>query len=127
MGSVPLNMPKLLLVSAIVQILGMLAAFFIDWDYSLLFALSGIICFLIFFLQYRNVTARHKHEENTKAVLSNLRKSDIFVRSLRELSNPRMAGANNHRVSNHGTGAQLMGALTENNKVANIIKKHLDN
>jgi hypothetical protein len=126
MGSVPINMPKLLLVSAIVQILGLLAAFFIDWDYSIMFALSGIICFFIFYLKYRNVTARHKHEEHTKAVLSNIRQSDNFVRSLKELSSPTMSGANNRSISNHGTGAQFMEALTENNRVANMIKKHID-
>jgi transcription elongation factor Elf1 len=126
MGSVPLNIPKLLMVSAIVQILGLLAAFFIDWDYSGLFALAGVICFLIFYLKYRNVTARSKYEEHTKAVLSNIRKSDIFVRSLKELSSPTMAGANNQRISSHGTGAQLMEAFTENNSVANMIKKHID-
>jgi hypothetical protein len=126
MGSVPLNMPKLLMVSAIVQILGLLAAFFIDWDYSGLFALAGVICFLIFYLKYRNITARHKHEVNTKAVLSNIRQSDNFVRSLKGLSNAIMSGANNHNVSNHGTGAQLVEALTENSSIANMIKKHID-
>jgi len=37
-----------------------------------------------------------------------------------------MAGANNQRISSHGTGAQIMDALTENNSIANMIKKHID-
>jgi hypothetical protein len=37
-----------------------------------------------------------------------------------------MSGANNHSVSNHGTGAQLVEALTENSSIANMIKKHID-
>ena len=47
MGSVPIHMPKLIGISAFVEVLGILAMVFTDFDYNWLFLLSGIIYFLI--------------------------------------------------------------------------------
>ena len=49
MGSVPIHMPKLIGISAFVEVLGILAMVFIDFDYNWLFLLSGIIYFLIIY------------------------------------------------------------------------------
>ena len=47
MGSVPIHMPKLIGISILVEILGMLAMRYSDFDYNWLFLLSGIIYFII--------------------------------------------------------------------------------
>ena len=54
MGSVPIYMPKLFGISALVEVLGILAMMFLDFDYNWLFLLSGFIYFIIMFTRYRN-------------------------------------------------------------------------
>ncbi|MCL2114586.1 MAG: TFIIB-type zinc ribbon-containing protein [Methanobrevibacter sp.] len=103
MGSVPLHMPKLLGVSAIVELIGIIIALiFSDSDYSWIFALAGIVYFAYVYFTYRNTHARHYHEKVTKATMENLKKSDIFVQKLTGLTNSKMNGANNTNVSNKG-------------------------
>ena len=115
MGSVPIHMPKLLLVSFIVELLG----FFIfinlsDFDYNWLFLLIGFVYFFIMYGRYRNSSARHKYETETKTKMDNLRENDNFVKSKKGLTNSRMERANNKTVSN------------QRNTIANIIKKNID-
>jgi hypothetical protein len=66
MGSVPIHMPKLLLVSFLVEILGVIATSIMDFDYNWIFLLAGFIYFFAMFARYRNSGARHKHELETK-------------------------------------------------------------
>ena len=105
MGSIPINIPKLLGVSAIVEVIGIIIAIFLaltftDQDYTWAFALSGIIFFAYYYYRYRNTDARHYHESETKATMENVQKSDKFVRQLTGLRNSKMNGANNRSVSN---------------------------
>lgn len=85
MGSVPIHMPKLFLISALVEILGILAMVFIDFDYNWIFLTLGIIYFLVMYARYRNSGARHNHETETKSNMSNLIKSDVYVTKERVL------------------------------------------
>jgi DNA-directed RNA polymerase subunit RPC12/RpoP len=147
MGSVPINMPKLILASILVSasiLVGMSGVsfalvslisgepFLLDVVYALItdnfdliqvfdtgelslfdvvyalvafavFFFSGIgIFYHHFYTQYRNRGARHMHETETKASISNVRKVDKLLRRLKLLSDSRMKGANNLRVD-YGT------------------------
>jgi len=130
MGSVPIHMPKLLAVSAIVEVLGIIVAIFAsaasdsDSNYGWLFALAGLIYFGILYSKYRNTGARHSHEKETKATMDNMQKTDTFVKKLTGLSNARMNGANNTSVSNGGSGVPMLDKL--NDKVPDGIKKHIN-
>jgi len=112
MGSIPINMPKLAGISAIVEVLGIIVAIFayffiIDTDYVWFSALAGFIFFAYYYYKYRNTDARHYHESETKSTMENVQKSDDFVRTLTGLTNSRMNGANNTRVSSANSNAIL--------------------
>jgi len=108
MGSVPINVPKLLLYSLGVQILGMIMAFFTmfyvlyDTDLSvvgLVFALSGFAFYYYYYMKYRNTGARFEHETDTKTTMNNVQKLDTLVKRLTRLRNSEMSGANNLDVN----------------------------
>ena len=125
MGSVPIHMPKLALISFLVEILGIIAMLFVDFDYSWLFLSAGFIYFFVMYAKYRNHGARHKHELETKRNLSNLRKVDRLVKRRTGLTNSRISGANNNKVSGEGLSEQLFGDLFEepNNTIKNNLNK----
>ena len=126
MGSVPIHMPKLFGVSVLVEILGILAMSFVDWDYSFLFLLAGFIYFFVMFSKYRNQGARHKHELETKRNISNIRKVDNFVKQRKDLTNVRIQGANNTSVSDEGFGTQMLNQITNQSPVADLIKNNIN-
>lgn len=103
MGSVPIHMPKLLFVSALVEVVGLISAILFsnssDEDWPWIFLLAGFVYFAIIYGKYRNKGARHRHEAETKTNLTNLRKLDNFVKHEKRLKNSRMDNANNTRVS----------------------------
>lgn len=65
---------------------------------GLLFLLSGFIFYGVFYLKYRNIDKRHKHESETASSLQNMQENDQFVESRTGLTDRRMAGANNTDV-----------------------------
>lgn len=111
MGSVPIHMPKLIGVSALVEILGYLATLLVNFKYENLFLLSGIIYFIVNYMRYRNSNARHHHEKETKYKMFNLRKIDNLIKRQKGLSNSRMTGANNTKVSGQNISETLMNSL----------------
>ena len=126
MGSVPIHMPKLLFVSALVEMLGvMLFMFADDFDWNWLFLSLGFIYYFIMFARYRNQGARHKYETETKKEVSNLRKVDDFVKHERGLSNSHMRNANNKSISSNSQtiGNKSLKSLTGIDKIEDIIKK----
>ena len=139
MGSVPIHMPKLFLISFLVEILGVLAMLFVDSDYSAAFLSLGIIYFIIMFMRYRNSNARHKYETETKTQMTNLRKVDNFIESKKGLTNSMMVGANNKKVAGQSLNNKLsesmtgqnignafVNSVTENSAVASLIKDSID-
>ena len=139
MGSVPIHVPKLLGVSVLVEILGILGMIFIDWNYSFLFLLAGFIYFLAMYVRYRNANARHTYETETKKSISNLRKVDNFIQSKKGLSNATMSGTNNKIVSGKSVsskildsfsgdnlGNNVMNSVTKNNPLTSFIKDNID-
>lgn len=109
MGSVPIHMPKLIGISAFVEVLGILAMVFTDFDYNWLFLLSGIIYFLIIYFKYRNSNARHKYERDTKSQMSNLRKVDNYIERRTGLTSSTMSGTNNNTVN--GSGQNIINSI----------------
>ena len=106
MGSVPIHFPKLLGVSAIMEIIGIIlflvtAPLFADSDsdVSWLFLTLGFVFYGMMYARYRNKGARHHHEKETKATMDNLQEKDTFVVKRTALKNARMKGANNTSVS----------------------------
>ncbi len=111
MGSVPIHMPKLFGVSAIVEVLGWLATLLVHFEYENLFLLSGIVFFIVNYLRYRNSNARHHHEKETKTKMFNLRKIDDFIKKQKGLTNSRIVGANNTKVSGQNISETLLNSL----------------
>ena len=106
MGSVPIHMPKLIIVSAILEIIGVIAMMFTisdDNKLPLAFLLLGVVYFIIIYSRYRNSGARHNYENETKNEMKNLVSKDDFVKHKTGLSNSRMDGANNTRISGKGS------------------------
>ena len=98
MGSVPIHIPMLLLASFIVEIFGYIMASNIDWDYSWIFLSVGFIYFFVIYNIYRNTSARHTYEKETKRDMKNLNKIDNFVRSNNGQTSSMMDGANNRTI-----------------------------
>ena len=108
MGSVPIHMPKLVGISLIVELLGLIAMLFAKTDdnnWPWLFLLSGIIYFWAMYSKYRNSGARHYHETETKTNMTNLREYDNLVKRKTRLRNAVMEGANNTKIS--GTARKI--------------------
>ncbi|MDR2943864.1 MAG: hypothetical protein LBU81_02055 [Methanosarcinales archaeon] len=113
MGSVPIHMPKLISISAVVEVLGIFLAilcFILAGDSDLeiagaLFLFSGFAYFAFYYGKYRNRDARHYHETETKTDLQNLRQEDTFVKRRTRLTNQRIVGVNNTDVDGHTTGS----------------------
>ena len=103
MGSVPIHIPKLVMISILIEIIAFVAAFLLtsksDKDWPWIFLVAGIIYFAVKYAKYRNSGARHSHESETKSNLTNLKKEDIFVKKEHGLSSSTMQHANNKRVS----------------------------
>lgn len=104
MGSVPINMGKLFLISAIIEFFGLIIAIMIsmipknDSDYGWLFLLSGVIFFAVKYMRYRNAGARHTYESETKYEVKNSQASDKKIRSMRGVESSAMASANNNEL-----------------------------
>lgn len=111
MGSVPIHMPLLLLMSAIVEILAVVAMLFVEFKYEAVFLIAGVIYFLIMYLRYRNSNARHHHETETIKKMSSLRQRDVFIKRETGLSNSRISGANNTAISGIGVGEKILNSL----------------
>lgn len=126
MGSVPIHMPKLVLISVLVEILGIVAMLFVDSDYSALFLLLGLIYFFIMYSKYRNKDARHKYETETKRSISNVKVSDVYVGRRKGLENPKIKGANNTSVSGEGLSSQLFNQFVSSNPVISILNNKDD-
>lgn len=118
MGSIPIHIPKLLFISFIIEILGIVAMFFVDWDYNWIFLLLGILYFYIMYRHYRNFNARHMYEKETKNKISNLREADGFLKSKKRLRNRYIEGVNNTNVN---------GSFVKDNILENLISPDLFN
>lgn len=67
-------------------------------NFGVIFLASGFVFYGIVYLRYRNVNKRHGHETETEATVHNMRAEDHLVKSLKGLSNSRIAGENGDEV-----------------------------
>ena len=116
MGSVPIHMPKLFGISCLVELIGIILMLIVDFDYKWIFLLLGVIYFVAIYFRYRNSNARHHHETETKKKIFNLRRIDNFIKHEKGLTNSRIAGANNTKVSGQGLSETMINTFTNNLK-----------
>jgi len=130
MGSVPINKSRLLLVSGIIEAIGIFLAF--QWfkmclkmdgdDNPFLLGFLGFTPGFIFYWlktkRYRNMDERHTYEKETKTTVQNLKKTDNLLESRKRMRNSRIAGENGTRMSGvvANKGPEMMGE-----KMANFI------
>ena len=139
MGSVPIHMPKLLGLSILVEIAGILMMILVNWDYDYLFLASGIIYFMIIYSKYRNKSARHTYEVETQREIKNLEVVDDFIKAKKQLSSSIMEGANNTKVNgkNHANAifdiadkdklkASITNSVVDSSAIASFIKDSID-
>ena len=104
MGSVPIHFPKLIGISAIVEVIGVVLwlvtlRFLTDSDdVSWLLLTAGFVFYGFIYAKYRNKGARHHHEAETKSTMDKLQEKDTFVKKRTALKDARMKGANNTSV-----------------------------
>ena len=113
MGSVPINLSKLSLISAIIEIFVIVALFLINSASSdginpllYLLLLVGPIFFGIKYSKYRNASARHVYETETKNEISNVTADDRLIKHETNLSNSSMSGANNKKIEGESVKVQ---------------------
>lgn len=86
-------------------------------NFALVLLLGGPAFFFYVFMRYRNVDKRHKHETETAAIKLDVKSYDEKIKSLTNLSNSRMFGANNTMVTGAAGaidgGQGLMGSLAQ--------------
>lgn len=129
MGSVPIHMPKLILMSFLVEVLGILAMMFTadDFNGSWLFLTVGVIFFFIMYGRYRNSSARHTYETETEKEVTNLREVDTYIKRRTGLSNYYMEGANNTNVEGATSQSKLLKRLTDAVPEVNMVKDFMEN
>ena len=64
--------------------------------------------------RYRNQGARHYHESETEKEMENLKKVDDLIKHETGLTNSRIEGANNTRVTGQNISEQVLGAIKNN-------------
>lgn len=127
MGSIPINVPKLLLFSFLVEILGFFLMFFIDFDYDFLFLSSGVVFYITMYAKYRNSNARHTYEKETKSTMTNLLHRDDLIKRKKGLTKSKIEGVNNNFVAGQSSESKSINNIVENSVVSNIIDANNDN
>ena len=118
MGSVPIDMTKLWIVSIAIEFFGLILALFlgssmVGWDKKerWLLLLLGVVFFAIMYMRYRNSGARHTYENETQRSLSNVLAADEFIEHREGLRNSRIEGANNTDLHGTGGGGSILDGL----------------
>jgi len=137
---VPIDMPKLFGVSALVELASYFSTLLIEFEYEGALLLGGLIYFITMFLRYRNNNARHTYEKETKRQIFNLRNVDEFIQVRKGLRNSTMSGANNESVRGEAAknkvfdalkaesvGKNVVNSMVEDNPLASFIKNNIDN
>lgn len=112
MGSVPLDKKKLLLISLLIEIVCIIVAIIggsSDSSYAKLFYILFAVGFVFYgwkVSKYRNASARHNYESETKNEITNLQAGDNLIQHRTELSNSRMSSANNQRIEGEKVSIQ---------------------
>lgn len=112
-GSIPLNKPKLFIISALIELIGFFMLFFKfpNWEGGFRFDFNSVkgpqlivlsLGFLFYFIinmRYRNSNARHTYEKETSYEMSDLRGSDKLINSITGTSSSWIDGENSRSIS----------------------------
>ncbi len=110
-GSVPINMPLLVIATILVGILTTVLSLALFKEIFIpLVLIVSIAYFLIMKIRYRRTDARHHHESETNNQISGVRTVDRLTNRLTRLSRSRIEGANNDQVSGQTYSEKLMGS-----------------
>ena len=106
MGSVPINMTKLWIVSILLELFGgilavILGSDLVNWDsnYRWALLLPGVVFFAVMYSRYRNSGARHTYERETSNEISNLSTVDDFIERRNGLESASVEGVNNEDIN----------------------------
>lgn len=104
MGSIPIHIPKLLAVSAVIEIIAAVLMIYFknnvtDSQWTYIFLITGFVYFFIIYSRYRNADARHSYEYETKRQIKNMQKKDQLIRRLKHITRDEIPGANNERIT----------------------------
>lgn len=111
-GSVPIHMPKLWAVSILIEIIAFIGVLLArDFKYKWLFLIAGIIYYAVMYSRYRNQGARHYHEKETEKNMTNLKQYDELIKHETGLTNSRMEGANNTRVTGQNISEKVLNSI----------------
>ena len=120
MGSVPINMTKLWIVSIIIELFGgvlaiLLGSDLVKWDsdYRWALLLPGAIFFAAMYSRYRNAGARHTYEKETVKEMSNISMVDEFTEHRRGLKDEYIEGVNNNSVKGSNVKDLLPGVKAD--------------
>ena len=108
MGSVPINIPLLIGISSIIEVICIILCFALlsatsssdddDGGGFLLLLLGGFVFYGIMYMRYRNKGARHTYEQETKKNVTNMVREDVFVEKRKGLKNAIMQGSNESQI-----------------------------
>lgn len=131
MGSVPVYMPLLLGISAIIEIIGIILFAILlgvknGYKFSWLFLLPGIIYGLSIYGKYRNKNAKHVYELETLQQKNNIKGYDTFNRHRKGLSNSMIEGYNNKVIST-STSEKVLNSVTGGNVLGTVANIGLNN
>ena len=104
MGSVPIYMPKLLLITAIIEILGILTYTMFEFEYFWIILIAGLIYMGAIYSHYRNTGVRNYYEKETQRNVSNVDGRESFIKRVNHSSESRMYNANNTSVKGSSMG-----------------------
>lgn len=116
MGSIPIYTGKLLLVSLLIEMLCFFVMFCVEFDGEFLLVLPGVAYYLIMYARYRNQSARHRYELETKKEVKHLRKVDRYLKRRTGLSNSRIHGQNNKSVQGTSIDSSIEINIPKNSK-----------
>lgn len=114
MGSVPMNKGKILRTAFIIDLLiavGIILLSIIIQSKALWFLwfllLAGVFFYTAQVNKYRNKSARHSYEKETKNEITNLKEKDELIEHKTNLSNSSMIGANNKSLKGEYTKVNI--------------------
>ncbi len=113
MGSIPVHIPKLVAVSAVIEIIAGIAMLLIDFEYDFIFLAAGVMYYFITYSRYRNQDARHFHERDTKSAYHDLVEEESYIERRRGLTRSTMSGANNDVISNESKAVNHIDNIKE--------------
>lgn len=114
MGSVPMNKAKILRTAFLMDLIILIGIIILSFMFEskgiwflLFLLLSGVFFYTAQVNKYRNKSARHTYEKETKHEITNLKEIDDLIEHKTELSSSSMIGANNKSLKGEYTKVNI--------------------